>query len=76
MELVEMKNISKIKNTLEEIYNRLDSAEEENGELENMAIDAIQSEQHIEKQKTETSEQSLSECGTISNCLAYINWSY
>lgn len=44
MELLEMKNISKIKNTLKEIYNRLDSAEGKNGELENMAIDAIPNE--------------------------------
>lgn len=28
MELVEMKNISKMKNTLNKIYDRLDSAEE------------------------------------------------
>lgn len=33
MELVEMKNISKMKNTLNEIYDRLDRAEEKNGEL-------------------------------------------
>lgn len=33
MELVEMKNISKMKNTLYEIYDRLDRAEEKNGEL-------------------------------------------
>lgn len=51
MELVEMKNISKIKNTLKEICNRLDSAEEKNGELENMAMDAIPNEQHIEKKR-------------------------
>lgn len=44
MEFVEMKNISKIKNTLKEICNRLDSAEEKNGELENMAMDAIPNE--------------------------------
>lgn len=51
MEFVEMKNISKIKNTLKEICNRLDSAEEKNGELENMAMDAIPNEQHIEKKR-------------------------
>lgn len=49
MELGEMKNISKMKNILNEIDNRLDSAEEKNSELENTAKVAIQNEQHIEK---------------------------
>lgn len=51
MELVEMKNTSKMKNTLNEIYNRLDSAEGKNDELGNIAINFIRNEQHIEKKR-------------------------
>lgn len=44
MELVEMKNISKIKNTLNEIYEDQRVQKKTNGELENIAIDVTQNE--------------------------------
>lgn len=74
MELVEVKDVSKMKNIIDGNHNRLDTAEEKISEFENIALNAIQNEEHIGK-KTVTSEQSLSKCETISSCLTYINWS-
>lgn len=74
MELVEVKDVSKMKNIIDGNHNRFDTAEEKISEFENVALNAIQNEKHIGK-KTVTSEQSLSKCETISSCLTYINWS-
>lgn len=69
-----MKDVSKMKNIIDGNHNRLDTAEEKISEFENVALNAIQNEEHIGK-KTVTSEQSLSKCETISSSLTYINWS-
>ena len=76
MELVEMKNMSKMKNTLDEINNKLDTAEEKAlGNLKSQQQMLSKMKNTFQKEKTETSEESFSECGTISSCLTYINWS-
>lgn len=49
--ILEMKNISLLKNTVDRIYIRLNTAEEKINEPEDMAIETIQNETQREKTK-------------------------
>ena len=58
-----MKNMTKLKNSVESFNNRLDQAEKGISELEDRSFEIIQSEEQKEK-RMEKSEENLQTCGT------------
>lgn len=65
-EIIDMKNMSMVKNILDGINSRLDPIEEKNNEVECIARETIQNETHGEKSRMNRAAVS---CGTSSSCM-------